>query len=189
MVEVSGYFTTVNGPTTFPPPTCDPQVMDFCTVAHAPWPNGPTSEVVPTSTPFLDPNSTLTSTTVSDTQITITSTLTDGSSLFCSTGNTPCPDVFNGLVFAFSENNPITLVTVNASTPADFQPFSVSWNANTIYVNLIGASPAVPPVDGDQLVLDVVARTVPEPSAWALLIVGFVAFGWAAWRKRALRAA
>jgi len=125
---------------------------------------------------------------VTDTQIIVTSTLTQGSSLFCSTSDIPCPDVFDGLVFSFSQNNPITLVTVDASTSADFQPFSVSWNANTIYVNLIGASPAVPPADGDQLVLDVVARSVPEPSTWALLVVGFGAIGWTALRKRALRA-
>ena len=185
MVSVSGYF-----PSSFvAPPACDPYAT-VCGFAQSPYAGGTTPEVdvVPTAT-LYEYLATATSIVVSDTQITVGSLVSTGSGLFCSTSASPCPDTFDGLVFSFTGNNPITLVTVDPSTPADFQPYSVTWSADTIIVNLLGASPLVPAADGDQLVLNVVARSVPEPSTWALLVVGFGALGWAALRRRTQQAA
>ncbi|HEY1779017.1 MAG TPA: hypothetical protein VGG79_01005 [Roseiarcus sp.] len=133
-VEVVGYFTTSTGPTSAlpDPASCNPQIDSYCTIASTMPPNGPASEVVPTTTPLWDAYSTLTKSSISDTQITVTSTLTTGSAVFCSTTNVPCSDLFDGLVYVFSDNRPITDVTVNSSTSADFQPYSITWNANTL---------------------------------------------------------
>ena len=95
-VEVVGYFTTSTGPTSAlpDPASCNPQTDSYCTIASTMPPNGPTSEVVPTTTPLWDAYSTLTKSSISDTQITVTSTLTTGSALFCSTTSVPCPGPF-----------------------------------------------------------------------------------------------
>ena len=96
-VEVVGYFTTrdsmgnIIGPTSaLPDPTsCNPSSDSYCTIASTNPPNGPTSEIVPTTTPLWDAYSTLTKSSISDTQITVTSTLTEGSAVFCSTSLPP----------------------------------------------------------------------------------------------------
>lgn len=182
-VMVTGYF----GATSNPPPTCDPFTI-LCGFAQSPYNGGttPETDVVPTATLF-EYLATTTSTSISDTKITITNLVdpAQGSTLFCKTS--ACDEAFTGLVYSFTGNQPITNVTVDPSTPAaDFQPRSLSWlGGNTIFVDLTGAQP-------DQfeqmLVLDVttqgVTPPVPEPSSWALMIVGFGGLGWAGWRRR-----
>jgi hypothetical protein len=188
MVSVTGYF----GATTNPPPACNPFTI-LCGFAQSPYSGGTTSEtdVVPTGT-LYEYLATATSIVVSGGQITIAN-LVDPSKnnpLFCTTA-LPCHDVFDGLVFAFTGNNPITSVAVDPSTAnADFQPRSINFDAHTIYVDLTGADPSSL---GETLVLDVTAPAtrppVPEPSTWALLLAGFAGLGWVSWRKRMLRAA
>ncbi len=68
-------------------------------------------------------------------------------------------------------------------------PHSAAGNVNdAIYVNLVGLNPA----EGSELVLDVttqgVTPVVPEPSTWALMLLGFAGLGWTGWRRGSARA-
>ena len=185
-VSVTGWFPS----TTNPPPACNPYV-DLCGFAQDPYNGGTTSQTVtvPTGTLF-EYIATATSSVVNDATIDITSFTTGA---FCSdfVSTTTCTDVFDGLVFDFSGNQAITGVTVDtAGSAADFQPASnkLSWTDDAIYVNLVGLNPA----EGSELVLDVttqgVTPVVPEPSTWALMLLGFAGLGWTGWRRGSARA-
>ena len=182
---------------TNPQPTaCDPQGNATCNILFVN--NSPTPSVpVAFGQDFL----TLTTPTISDTQITI---LNNSDLPFCTTA-LPCNDVFDGWVFTFLGGQPIKSVTVDPSSSPGFLPVNLAfvnnntvsyhvtgpvgnftqYTGNSIYVNLAGDAPAL----NDQLVLDITTGGVPEPSTWALMLVGFGGLGWAALRKRTLRAA
>ena len=145
-------------------------------------PNGPTN---PPSPPSLIPahfpagaadDSTID---VEDTTITI---INEDTAPFCSTSTTPCPDVFTGFGFVFSGNVDITGVKVDPTSA--FSPIAggLTFGATDIFVNLVGDAPAV----GAALILDVTTNgvpTVPEPSAWAMMALGFGLMGFLGYRK------
>ena len=123
---------------------------------------------------------------ISDTQITITNEY-DGA--YCYTA-LPCHDPFTGFTFTFSGAPAITKVTVDPASAMDFGPLpGLTFTSTEIAVNLVGLAPAV----GDELILDVnpTAPLVPEPSTWALMLLGFAGLGLAGYgrRGRAMRSA
>jgi PEP-CTERM motif len=120
--------------------------------------------------------------TISDDQITITNNL---AAPFCFT-STCAPGQFSGFGFYFSGGADISGVSVDPSSSADFRPIAngLSSTATSILVNLNGTNPVV----GDALVLDVffagsVSPGVPEPSTWALMLLGFAGLGVARYRR------
>lgn len=192
-VDTVSYFDVSDpppGPTsvsaTTPAPTPDCTTITYCNILNYPIPGSSQNfpfPTVPSTTPLnyvLDSLS-LAYVSISDSQITITS---DTNLQFCYTS--ACTGPFSGFGFYFSSGVYITKVT--ASRPSDFLPISggLSWTPTSFIVNLNGDSPQV----GDKLVLDVYTNgsgpPVPEPSTWAMMLVGFAGLGFAAcWRARA----
>ncbi len=127
---------------------------------------------------------------VEDTRIVITNKLP---ATFCSDGasaGAACTDPFTGFEFLFSAGVNITGVSVDSSS--DFLPNSTPphdglqlLSPTDILVDLTGAAPAI---DG-KLILDLaftpIGPPVPEPSTWALMLLGFAGLGFAGWRRMA----
>ena len=129
---------------------------------------------------------------VGDTEIVITN---QSATPFCS-GALPCSDPFVGFQFVFSSGVDITAVSVDPASAADFLPNDTAphdglqlLSPTRIVVDVAGDSPGV----GDNLILDVTTGggppPVPEPSTWALMLLGFAGLGFAGWRPMAAQAA
>jgi hypothetical protein len=120
---------------------------------------------------------TLTTVSVGDTKITITNN---------AAGQFGTPGTFSGYMFTFTGAPDITKVLVDSASSPDFQPVlpgGLSWTATSITVNVAGDNLA----EGDQLVLDVTAGSapvVPEPSTWAMMLLGFAGLGFAGWQRK-----
>ena len=129
---------------------------------------------------------------VGDTQIVITN---QEAVPFCS-GALPCSDPFVGFQFIFSSGVDITGVSVDPASAADFLPNDTAphdglqlLSPTRIVVDVAGDLPGV----GDKLILDVTTGggppPVPEPSTWALMLLGFAGLGFAGWRRMAAQTA
>ena len=120
---------------------------------------------------------TLTTVSVGNTQITITNDFA---------GEFGTPGSFSGYMFTFTGAPDITKVFVDSGSSADFQPVlpgGLSFTATSITVNVAGDNLAV----GDKLILDVTAGStpvVPEPSTWAMMLLGFAGLGFVGYRRR-----
>ncbi len=123
---------------------------------------------------------------VNDTSIVITN---KAALPFCSTG-LPCADSFTGFEFQFSSGVDIKGVSVDPTSASDFLPNATSphtglqlLSPTDILVDVTGDSPNV----NDKLVLDLTFATVttgvPEPSTWALMLLGFAGLGFAGYRR------
>jgi PEP-CTERM motif len=168
------------------PPTCTTSLD--CETEDYEGPSGPTDTPPPTiPVDFLEGNLSGSTISVGDTQIVITNMLTGAP--FCST-SVPCPDVFTGFQFLFSSGVDITNVTVDKTSAADFLPVAggLTFTPTAIYVNVAGDEPGA----GDKLILNVTTFTptpvVPEPSTWALMLLGFAGLGIAGYRRKFGRA-
>ena len=136
------------GGTNSPPGVCDPQTNATCNLMDYTGPGGPTNAPLPIVPVTFDEDFlTLTTTSISDTTITI---VNNSALPFCTT-KLPCADVFDGFAFTFSGAPPISSVTVDPGSSANFLPVSLASNATAIFVNLAGDSPAV----NSTLILDV----------------------------------
>ena len=124
----------------------------------------------------------MTTVSVGDTQITITNDL---AGLFCPAAGCTAGE-FSGYVFTFTGAPDITKVTVDSASSSDFQPVlpgGLTFTATTISVNVNGDNLAV----GDQLILDVTTGgvpTIPEPSTWALMLLGFAGLGLVGYQRK-----
>jgi PEP-CTERM motif len=180
---LTGSTVTANswlGGTSSPPGVCDPQTNTACNLLDYNTPSGPTNDPLPVvPVAFIEDFLTLTTTSISANTITI---VNNSALPFCAT-SLPCHDVFTGFVFTFAGGLPITNVTVDSGSSADFLPVSLTFNATAIDVNLAGDSPAV----GDQLILDVTTKgntpVIPEPSTWAMMLLGFAGLGLVGYRR------
>ena len=115
---------------------------------------------------------------------------------FCeSSSNTgsSCADPYNTFDFVFT-NEDITKVAVDPSSSADFLPATFGSHTG---LTLVGPNEFTVDVTGDNpaylatLVIDVTTKgmtTVPEPSTWALMLLGFAGLGFAGWRRTAAQA-
>lgn len=94
---------------------------------------------------------------------------------------------FNGWILSDQVNglNDITGVSINSATNwGAFNQSHITFTANSISVNWAGL--AFDPTT--TLLLDVTfASAVPEPAAWAMMLLGFGAIGYAMRRRRSLR--
>jgi hypothetical protein len=114
---------------------------------------------------------------------------------FCTDGvstGSSCTDSHQTFDFVFT-NEDITKVAVDPSSSPDFLPASfgshtgltlVSPNEFTVDVTWEN------PVFLDTLVIDVTTGggpppAIPEPSTWALMVLGFAGLGFAGWRRMA----
>jgi PEP-CTERM motif len=115
---------------------------------------------------------------------------------FCSDGvstGSSCADSHQTFDFVFT-NEDITKVAVDPSSSADFLPATFGSHmgltlvsANEFTVDVTGDNPAYL----DTLVIDVTTNgmtTVPEPSTWVLMLLGFAGLGFAGWRRTAAQA-
>jgi hypothetical protein len=180
-VQSASYFEV-----SFPPPAASPTECTIiqCTILDYEGPSGPTNSPLPiVPVDYLLDNLTETFVSVGDTQITITNNLA---------GQFGTPGTFSGYVFTFTGAPDITKVEVGSGTSSDFQPAlpgGLSSTATSITVNVAGDNLAV----GDKLVLDVTTGgtppSVPEPSTWALMLLGFAGLGFAGWRRTTAKAA
>ncbi len=138
---------------------------------------------------------------VDDTKIVIKN---ESSYPYCSTDSvgSACTDPFTGFEFLFSSGVDITGISVDPdSAPAFLSTDSPTGRSpdygltvlspTDILVNLTGAAPAI----GDRLILDVTTagsgHTIPEPSTWALMLLGFAGLGLGGYARmgRAVRSA
>jgi PEP-CTERM motif len=96
-------------------------------------------------------------------------------------------DPFNGPDLAFLSGPAITNVTEDSASTPSFATGSVlSFGANDINVNL-GGTCATRCVVGEKIILDVTtagASSVPEPSTWAMMLIGFAGLAFAGRRAR-----
>src|SRR5579863_3453412 len=168
---------------TVPPPACDDTTNPNCENEKDSMGNA--TPTIPAS--FVEGPADGSTISVGDTKIVITNELDVP---FCSTA-LPCSDVFTGFAFSFSSGVDITSVTTDPASAADFRPIAggLTFAPTGIFVNVVGDNPA----PGDQLILDVTTGggppAVPEPSTWALMLLGFAGLGLAGWRRTAARAA
>ena len=115
---------------------------------------------------------------------------------FCeSSSNTgsSCADPYNTFDFVFT-NEDITKVAVDPSSPPDFLPATFGSHTgltlvspNEFTVDVTGDNPAFL----STLVIDVTTNgvtPVPEPSTWALMLLGLAGLGFAGWRRTAAQA-
>lgn len=92
-------------------------------------------------------------------------------------------NVFNGFRFTFSNSPEIVGVSINnaASNFLPSSPDAFDFTANTLSFNLQGLSVNA----SSYLVFDLVlANSVPEPSTWAMIILGFACMGAMAFRRK-----
>jgi PEP-CTERM motif len=181
---LTGSTVTANswfGGTSSPPGACDPQTNAACNLMDYNTPGGPTNDPLPiVPVAFVEDSFTLTTTSISANTITIVNNFAGP---FCSTA--ACDDVFSGFVFTFAGALPITSVTVDSGSDPNFLPIvgGLTFTPTAIFVNLAGDSPAV----GDQLILDVTTNgttPVPEPSTWALMLLGFAGLGLVGYQRK-----
>jgi hypothetical protein len=113
---------------------------------------------------------------------------------FCSDGmstGSSCTDSHQTFDFVFT-NEDITKVTVDPSSSPDFLPATFGSHTgltlvspNEFTVDVTGDNPAFLAT----LVIDVTTGggppPVPEPSTWALMLLGFAGLGFAGWRRMA----
>ncbi len=106
---------------------------------------------------------------VNDTQIVITNQLSGFPFCVAANAGTACTDVIDGFDFKFTGEN-ILGVSVDSSTPVDFQPVTGTFQGNThlglqllsnneIRVDVTGDEPA----DGDPLTIDLSFTAPPPP--------------------------
>jgi hypothetical protein len=174
-VQSASYFNV-----SFPPPAASPTECTIikCNILDYSGPSGPTNTPLPiVPVTYLEDFLTLTTVSVGDTQITITNDFA---------GEFGTPGSFSGYMFTFTGAPDITKVLVDSGSSADFQPVlpgGLSSTATSITVNVAGDNLAV----GDKLILDVTAGSapvVPEPSTWALMMLGFVGLGLVGYQRK-----
>jgi MYXO-CTERM domain-containing protein len=180
-VQAASYLNVTNPPPAASPAEC---TVIECTILDYQGLSGPTNSPLPTvPVTYLLDFLTETTVVVDDAQIDITNNLAGP---FCDAIPGCVAGNFSGYGFLFTGAPNITNVAVDAASSADFQPVSggLTWTADSIYVNVNGDNLNV----GDQLILHVTTAgstsTVPEPSAWTVMLLALVGLGLAVRRQK-----
>jgi hypothetical protein len=132
----------------------------------------------PTGADFVPTGSADTAIHVSGDSIKLTS---ETSGPYCLLSEVPCTDQIDGFEFTFSSGVDITGAKVDPAS--QFGVFALDLKSPTdLLVNLTGINV---PVAGDSLTIDLTfPGAIPEPSTWALMLLGFAGLGFAGWRRR-----
>ena len=177
-------FFYVNAPAA-PSGGCDQQTQAYCEWQYNYDSNNMAVYTLNIPAHFVQAPSAGSTIDVNDTQIVITNKLP---ATFCSDGTSAgsaCTDVFTGFEFLFSSGVDITGVSVDPGSGPSFLPNGIQLLSLTdILVDLTGAAPAI----GDQLILDVTTAgtttpAAPEPSTWAMMLLGFAGLGLIGYRR------
>jgi hypothetical protein len=194
---VSAFFY-INAPATPSGGGCDQTTQSFCEQQYHLDSMGMAHYVLSIPAQFTQAAIAGSTIDVTDTQIIITNDLP---APYCSDGisaGSACTDPFTGFEFLFSSGVDVTGVSVNSHS--DFSPNDTAphlglqlLSPTDILVDLTGANPAI----GGKLIIDVTTSggvtppTVPEPSTWALMLLGFAGLGFAGYGRmgRAARSA
>ena len=183
-------FFYINAPATPSGGGCDQSTQSFCEQQYNFDSMGMAQFVLTVPAHFAQAPIAGVTVDVEDTQIIITNELP---ATFCSDGTSAgsaCTDPFTGFEFLFSSGVDITGVSVDSSSDffANSTPphFGLQLLSPTdILIDVTGAAPAI----GGKLILDVTTNggvtPVPEPSTWALMLLGFAGLGFAGWRRMA----
>ena len=104
---------------------------------------------------------------------------------YCVGSEVPCTDEIDGFEFTFSSGVDITGAKVDPAS--QFGVVALDLKSPTdLLVNLTGVNVLV---EGNSLTIDLsftpVGPPVPEPSTWALMLLGFAGLGFAGWRRMA----
>jgi len=186
------WLDTTNPPPTPPPvpPPSPPPTMPstFCQSNGCEIPNymsgGMSQNFPPPTIPVDFQQGSMSGVTISvgDAQIVITNQL--AGSPFCSVLTTPCPDPFTGFAFTFSSGVDIKSVTVDSGSSSDFLPNDTAPHNGLQLISptyfVVDVTGDVPLNVGDKLVLDLKfpgPPAIPEPSTWALMLLGFAGLG------------
>jgi PEP-CTERM motif len=96
--------------------------------------------------------------------------------------NTTDPKTFEGVVITDDEVN-ITSVSLNRNSSIRYPQSNISLDSHTIALNF--PSPPFGVLGGDETVaVDVTTSSIPEPSSWAMMLIGFAGLGFAGYRAK-----
>ncbi len=90
------------------------------------------------------------------------------------------PGGFNGFVLSFAGVPTITGVSLDPSSQTINPPTSLSFTSDQVFIEFNGGTQ----VAGQTSIIDVTASSVPEPAAWAMMLLSFAGLG-AGLRRRA----
>lgn len=103
-------------------------------------------------------------------------TLTFTNPYCCTWGDVP-PGGWGGFVLTFSGIPTISNVVNDASSTLTLT--SLAFNSDTIWMEYVSSAR----YDGAFTTLDISFSTVPEPSTWAMMLIGFAGLGFAGYLK------
>jgi PEP-CTERM motif len=86
---------------------------------------------------------------------------------------------FNGFEFLFSGAPTITGISNDGSSTFNPNPIGTTFNSTAVFLDYQAGTP----VNGQSSIVNV-AAAVPEPSTWAMLILGFAGVGFMAYRRK-----
>ncbi len=90
------------------------------------------------------------------------------------------PGGFNGFVLTFSGTPTITGISLDPLSQTENPPTSLWSTSDQVFIEFNGGTQ----IAGQTSIIDVATSAVPEPGAWALILIGFAGLG-AALRLRA----
>jgi hypothetical protein len=79
-----------------------------------------------------------------------------------------------------ADNDGLVFEVADSGSPSDNSVFNLWYNGGTSYTGALFSGAAQPVEDGSLTI----AAAVPEPSTWAMMILGFCGLGFIAYRRK-----